>query len=242
MMPDGSWIKVENLKEILSYFQPKIYHPDDPRYQKLWRELRKRCVEGIWVEQFGQYRYVPGRLGFFGVFTRFEDWDENKNRIIRQPRVRDLEWHRSYYRLEMDGFSGWSDDDNYTSDDIIFEVSKKDNHFNLSENRKLALFKSDGSFKEYIPARENIFMLHDKPKGVPLYYNHAKNAVELGSRGGGKSYFAALGEILPDLCFDAQRYYDPGQKITTKAVIEVTEGGGGKAVELLEKAETVKMK
>lgn len=184
---DNKLIKIEGLASLLEYFRPKIYHPDDPRYQKMWQLLRQRCIEGIWVEQFGKWRYMPGRLGFFGVFGRFEDWNEiDKTRVIRTPKVRDLEWHRAYYRLEMDGFSGWEDDDYFTSDEIIFEA-KKDVRLNIPEKRYLQLFKPNGDFKEYIPRRENIFKLHEEPKGRPLYYNQAKNYTELGSRGGGKA-------------------------------------------------------
>lgn len=234
---DDELIKIEDLKRLLSYFTPEIYHPDDPRYQIQWRELRKRCIEGIWVEQFGKWRYMPGRLGFFGIFGRFEDWTEDKTRIIKTPKVRDLEWHRAYYRLEMDGFSGWENDDKYTSDEIIFEA-KKGNKINISERRYLSLFKDNGSFKEYIPRRENIFMLHDKVKGKPLYFNEAMNTMEFGCRGGGKSYSIALMDILPDLCFDGAKYYNIGQQNDdSRAVIEVTSGGGGKSTELLEKVE-----
>lgn len=184
---DDSLIKIEGLASLLEYFRPKVYHPDDPRYQQMWQLLRQRCIEGIWVEQFGKWRYMPGRLGFFGVFGRFEDWNEiNKTRVIRTPKVRDLEWHRAYHRLEMDGFSGFSDDDYYTSDEVIFEAKNNEKLY-IPEKRYLDLFRSDGRFKEFIPRRENLLRLHDKPVGKPLYYNQAKNHIELGSRGGGKA-------------------------------------------------------
>ena len=108
MMPDGSWIKIENLKDILNEFRPELYHPDDPRYRPLWQGLRKKCIEGIWVEQFGGWRYVPGNIGFYGVFFRFTDWDEEtKIRQISTPKIRDIEWHRAYYDKEAQGFSGF---------------------------------------------------------------------------------------------------------------------------------------
>lgn len=186
MMPDGSWIRIENLKDILDNFRPVIYHPDDPRYITLWRELKARCTNGIWVPQFNGYRFVPGRLGFFGVFGRFYAWSDKKERIITTPSVRDLEWHRAYYRTEADGFSGFSDDNDYTSDEAIFTASPKHRN-NLEEKRWLGLFKDNGKFKEYLKPRENLFRIHeDGDKGYPLYHNESKNLTELGSRGSGK--------------------------------------------------------
>lgn len=235
MIFDDTLVKIENLDYILSLFTPVAFHPDDPRYKQHWRDLRKRCIEGLWVEQFGRYRFTPGRLGFFGVFGRFEDWSEDKTRIWSRPKVRDLEWHRAYYRMEMDGFSGWSEDDTITSDFAIFDITKHSKMY-LSENRYLNLFKKNGGYKEFVAPRENIFSLHDEPKGLPLYYNEASNMIELGSRGGGKSFSVALMQILPDICFDGKKYYSPGENIArTIAVIEATSGGGGKSTELLEK-------
>lgn len=181
-MPDGSWIQIEDLKGILDQFRPEILHPEDPKYVPLWRTLKAKCTNGIWYPQFNGLRFVPGRLGFFGVFGRFYDWSPRKERIVITPKVRDLEWHRAYYRTEMDGFSGFYNDDKYTSDSIIFEASKTDRK-NIPEERWLQLFNSNGQFKEYIPPRENLFMIHEDigvDRGHPLYYNDAKNHCELG--------------------------------------------------------------
>ena len=197
MMPDGSWIRIENLKDILDHFRPEILHPDNPNYKGMWRDLKAKCTNGIWVPQFNGIRFAPGRLGFFGVFGKFEDWTEQGERLIITPKVRDLEWHRAYYTAQMDGFSGFSNDNKYTSDTAIFTASKNTRK-NLSENRWLHLFTPTGQFKEYIPSNDNLFMLHDLPHevdseqeilnilGYPLYYNEGKNHAEFGARGGGK--------------------------------------------------------
>lgn len=185
---DDELIKIENLKGILQNFVPETYHPDDPRWLPYWRDLKKKMIEGIWVEQFGKLRYVSGRLGFYGVFFRFTDWDEDKTRINNAiPKIRDIEFHRANYRLESSGFSGWENDSKYTSDQHIFEL-KKNFVAKIGKKRESLLYTSDGKFKEFIPARENIFMLHNREGlGPPLYYNNALNHIELGSRGGGKS-------------------------------------------------------
>lgn len=236
MMPDGSWIKIEKIEELLSNFKPKLFHPDDPRYRTHWQQLRKKMIEGIWVEQFGMYRYMPGRLGFMGVFGRFEDWTEEGNRVIITPLVRDIEWHQAYYRLECDKFSGWSEDDEYTSDILALNI---DAFPNISPKRLAALYNTKGDLKKYISPRENIFKLHDRPKGLPLHYNEAVNQALIGARGGGKSYFVAIAEIAFDIIFSNNKRYVPGAVSDSKAKIEVTSGGGGKSSELLDKAKFV---
>lgn len=235
-MPDGSWIRIENLKEILKIFEIQQYHPKDLRYKRFWREMRERIINGVWVPQFGRIRYVPGRLGFYGKHFLFEDWDDDqkKNRIVTFPLIRDLEWHRAYYLMECDGFSGFSNDKRYTSDKLMLKYTKG---MRVSENRQKQWYKPDGTFKEFISPRENLFMLHDQENlGVPLYYNEAQNHMEFGSRGGGKSYWAAGGEVLYDLCFDNLKYYKPGDyNKTSKAVVEITAGQGGKSAEMIDK-------
>ena len=236
---DDELIKIENLKGILAHFKPMLYHPDDPRWTSSNRVLKKKMIEGIWVEQFGKFRYVTGRIGFFGVFFRFTDWNKDtKERVYNvQPNVRDLEWHRANYRLEASGFSGWDNDPNYTSDNHIFDI-KKNFVAKISPLREKHLYKADGTFKEYIPPRENIFMLHDSNElGLPLYYNNAKNQTEIGARGGGKSYWTAGGELLFDLIFDNLKRYEIGKKYTSKAELEVTSAQGGDAYELLKKVQ-----
>lgn len=235
MMPDGSWIRIENLSELLLNFKPEIHHPDDPRYRPFWQSLRKKFIEGIWVEQFGKWRYMSGRLGFYGNMFKFVEWDELEGtRIIGRPDIRDLEWHRAYYRAEMDGFSGWENDDEYTSDRIIFDI---DSGIRIHPKRLAALHNSKGDLKIFKEPRVNLFELHDRPKGKPLYYNEASNHLEFGARGSGKSYFEAGAEILFDLVFHSRKYYDPGDKSSSIAELEVTSAGGGKATELLEKVQ-----
>ena len=193
---------------------------------------------GVWVEQFNRWRYVPGRLGFYGTFGRFEDWAEDEHgakiRITATPKIRDLEWHRTYYTLETDGFSGWSNDPMYTSDRELLNPFLKKTR--LSDARRAYLCLPDGRFKEYIPARENLIMLHEEPKGYPLYHNEAQNHIELGTRGGGKSYYKALGEALYDLVFDNMKYYIPGKPFTkSTAILEITAGNESKSAELIDK-------
>lgn len=178
------WIRIEDLSRF-TIKELKQYHPDDPRHTEYWRGLKLRCIEGVWGEDFGKLRYMPGRLFFYGHFCSILDVDEEeKIRRIIKPDIRDLEWERSYMYLEADGFSGWSNDELYTSEHSIKKIRKNYDPLKVTSNPRY--FKSNGDFKEFIPPKENIRMLHDVHKGRPLYYNNCSNLMELGSRGGGK--------------------------------------------------------
>lgn len=189
----------------------------------------------MWFEDFGKWRYGRGNLGFYHWYCRIPDVDE-ENKVhgkMIKPLIRDLEWHRSYYIAEAMGFSGFSDDDKYTSDLHIFNVDK--NKFPISDARYLRYFKLDGTFKEFIPARENLFRLHDAPVGRPLYYNDAKNYLEMGSRGGGKSVYTILGEIKYAICTDGAKVYSEDTRLNpNKILINVGAGVKSKSAKTLE--------
>lgn len=238
-MRDGSWIKIETgtLSSILTLGKPELIDPRDKfRYREHWRDLRAKMINGVWVEQFGRQRFVPGRILFFGNLCYFEEWDEEtKSRVEGKPRVRDLEWHRFYYRLLMDGFSGFSNS-KFTSYEKL-----KDKNFSLNrcpQYVKNAILTPSGSFKDYLDPMDAVFGLHDEDLGYPLYHNEAKNISELGTRGGGKTYSKILGGFLYDLCFDGQKHYEPGKGVrNTRAVLEITAGQEAKSMEALTKLE-----
>ena len=185
------YIRIENLSQFL-IDEIKQFHPDDPRYISYWKEIKRNCIEGVWGVEFGQYRYMPGKLYFYGNFGTILDVNEEQNtRTSIKPLIRDIEWERVYMLLEAEGFSGWSEDDVYTSDIWVLELQKTGipstaqyNKWHANKkNRYMKLINSEGKLKEYKKAKENIRQLHDKPMGVPLYWNGTKNISELGARG-----------------------------------------------------------
>ena len=178
-----NWIKTEDLSRFTDQFKPQLIHPDDPRWLKFWREMKRRCIEGTWFEDFGGWRYGRGNLGFYHHYCRIPDVDKvNKThgKLIK-PLIRDLEWHYSYNVGVARGFSGFSEDDKYTSDFRVFNINKT----KFPEDNELCLYKSDGTFKEFIEPLENIAKRHDNPVGIPLYNNDAKNVTILGCHGKG---------------------------------------------------------
>jgi hypothetical protein len=210
-----NWHKIDDinafdLKEI------KKFHPDDPRYIDYWRNEKKRCIEGIWRKQFGKWMHMPGCLYFYGKFGIIIDTDKftKKTKKIR-PYIHDLEWEQAFYYWEARGFSGWADDDVYTSSDLWFELNKlgipsAKEMEDLDPSYKAAILKlvnKDGELKKYKDPRENLRSLKDKPLGRPLFENNSRNTITLGSRGGGKSYFEAIAKHLYNLCFDGRTEY-----------------------------------
>jgi len=225
---DVEWIKIERLSEILDQFTAPKYHPQDPRYREAWNEMRKKCIEGIWFPQFGGYRHVPGRLGFYAKYCTIVD-TVNKVRHDISPDIRDLEWHFAYYIMEAMGFSGFEDDDEYTCNYDIYRFN------DLRLNDKLPLINKNGDLKKFITPREYLFKVHDKPLGRPLYHNANKNHVILGSRGGGKSFSIACMVIIYELVFHGARYADAP---IGKAEVEVGSGISSKSSEFLDKVES----
>lgn len=219
-------IKIEDLSRFLNQFQAKVIHPDDPRWISFWRDMTKKCIEGVWFEDFGKWRYGRGNLGFYHHYTRIPDLDivhKTHGKMIK-PLIRDLEWHRSYYICEAMGFSGFSEDEKYTSHKGIFDVKKS--KARLSDPEYLSFFKPNGEFKEYIDPRTNLFRLHDEPVGIPLYQNAAKNHIELGSRGGGKSLYYALAEVQYMLTFKGLKHYNENTNIVSSPNVKINVGSG----------------
>lgn len=220
-------IQIENIKTWLVDV-PQL-HPDSDKYLRLWSKYTKFCIEGLWGFDMGGWRYMPGTLFFYGNFFTFLDVDEEQNiRRKGKPTIRDIDWMLHYAYLEAQGFSGWSEDDVYTSDRAMLDVDV----FNQLKNSKkpeqmkrfAAMHNKNGQLKQYLSARDNIKKLHEKPMGKPLYWNHAKNLMIFGSRGGGKS-FTFAGITAHHLTFDGLKYFNENDFINPPT-IEVCVGSG----------------
>ena len=215
----SSWINIENRNNWLIEI-PRL-HPDSTKYLEFWRDAKRKCIEGYWGMDFGKYRYMPGFLFFYINFCRILDVNEaTKTRTSIKPLLRDLEWEISYMMLEARGFSGWIDDNEFTSCYLVKEYYKtkdekilkrlktiKDRQGNLIYDNCFVDNNIEKDLKKYKDIRDNIRELKDKPLGAPLYLNNTKNVMIFGSRGSGKSYFVGLGINLHEVCFDGAKYY-----------------------------------
>lgn len=245
----NNWIRIENRNTWL--IDIPILHPDSISYIEYWKEAKKACIEGMWRKDFDGYRYMPGNLVFYINFCRILDVNiETKTRRNIKPLLRDLEWEFAYMMLEARGFSGWVEDNEFTSNYLVAEYEKTKND-KLLKRLKTQKIKDDFIYsncfidndvnkdlKRFIPVRENIRKLHDKPKGAPLYRNNAKNVFILGSRGSGKSYYFGLGEVLHEIVFDGAKYYTE-ESIQSPAEVHCNVGSAesNKSSELCEKIE-----
>lgn len=174
------FIRIENRQNWLIKEIPN-YHPDDPRHTLLWREYKKKCIEGLWGKDFDGYRFMPGNLFFYVNFCIILHAEKKKKARFRiKPDLRDLEWERAYACLESFGFSGFSDDEyvscnHFLNPKILKTLTPKD----LAELPK-ECFKGDGTLKEYQNPRDYLRRLHSQPLGKPLYHNNASNTIEMG--------------------------------------------------------------
>ena len=173
------FIKIESRSRWLLKDIPN-YHPDDPRHTQLWREYKKKCIEGVWEKDFEGYRFMPGNLWFYINFGIILDADKKKkSRYKIKPLLRDLEWERAYMCLEAFGFSGFSGDEYITCNHSVRDYLKT-NDSSYLESLSKEEYKGDGTLKEYKHPREYLRGLHSQPLGKPLYHNNAKNTMELG--------------------------------------------------------------
>ena len=176
-------IRIENLKSFLVDI-PRI-HPDNPKYLTLWKQYNKWCIEGFWAFDNGGWRFMPPTLFFYGNFFKIEI-EQEKIRKFTKPFVRDLDWHIHYSYLECQGFSGFKNDDKYSSDRALnsptlykkLEKSGKP----VERQRFNDMHSSDGTRKKYVRPRDLIRRLHDGDLGYPLYWNPAQNLILFGSR------------------------------------------------------------
>lgn len=176
------YVRIENLKQYLIEVE-QINPADLGRYVPYWRDLKQNIVEGVWGAESSGYRYMPGDLFFYGNFGTIQRTNAAKITEPIRPLVTDREWELSYGLLVASGFSGWSGDEQFTSDKLIHDYIKfgiPDKVHDEMKIRHLMLFNSRGELKEYIDPLAYLKQTHKYKKGKPLYYNEACNFSILG--------------------------------------------------------------
>ncbi len=205
------------------------YHPDSAKYLSWWRTQKKRIFEGCWIpdtkeiniDLFNEldyndlvnnkninhsWRWIPPGLYFYINFGTILHKPEDAPRTAPKqkitPYLSDFELAFAYNWIEARGFSGFEDDDEYScNEDLILIMDKPDLKLHIS------CYNKNGEPKKYIPTREYLRRLSNKPLGRHLYYNQAKNLMLLGSRGGGKSWLSAIYVLLHEIITDGSKYY-----------------------------------
>ena len=148
----------------------------------------------------GSYRFMPPKLYWYvnygTIRHRPDHLPRTAPKIKIRPYLRDLEWAYFYNEIEARGFSGFELDKEYSCNNYLKDSDEytdaeltemcKDQDGNVIQLKYSNYFKEDGTRKTYISVREYIRQLFNKPLGIPIYENEAKNLMLLGSRGGGK--------------------------------------------------------
>jgi len=170
-------------------------NPLSSQYEKFWiHNIKRKQIEGMWVEHNSEWKWIPGSIFQYVNLWHIEmkkTGSTSKGKVIGKPRLRDLEWIKGYVHTVARGFSGFQDDENYScnriliSEDRDFIVELKPEKFQKS------LYKPNGEYKEYVPALEYLYKYYGKNLGKPLFYNEAKNVVDIEARNMGKSFISS---------------------------------------------------
>lgn len=230
-----------------------IYHPDSMKYTSYWRIQRKRIFEGCWIPDtkdinidlnneidyeklidkgIKNWRWIPPGLYFYINFGTILHKPENAPRTAPKQKMRpylsDLELAFFYNWAEARGFSGFEDDEEFSCNRDIIDTEIEVLH--------PSCYNSKGELKKYIPAREYLRRLSDKPLGKHLYWNEAKNLMLLSARGLGKSFIAAVGVSLHEILTDGSKYYTEEARLNPpKNEIFVGSGMASKSSDMLSK-------
>lgn len=224
---EKNFVVIENRQTWLEDIRSDLV-PNTPKWIDYWRQQRKQCIEGVWRKDFGKWRYMPGPLYFYIHYCTLVNFDkvQRVNRKMR-PSLRDIEWERGYILSCCKGFSGFKGDNEFTchTDMKLYEEG------NLEEGRiHFSCYKEDGSLKKYVDPYEYIRKLFSKDMGTPYYFNDAKNNLELGSRGGGKSYWLALAIFKYNLIFDGKKYYSRERTISENFIASSSSSRSGETI------------
>jgi len=175
------------------------FHPELEYYERIsfWGDQKRRCIEGYWQ----QGKWMPGPLYYYINFHNilFED-DSSVAQAIGLPWLRDIDWEFFLYYEECRGFSGFSEDNEFTCD----RKYGPEKEISIKLGR---ITESEASSKTYINARDYLRKNHGKSLGKPLYKNSAKHMISIQSRGGGKSY-GSSGLGAHNFLFDGATDYD----------------------------------
>lgn len=162
------------------------YHPLSVDYKNFWREQRRKCIEGAWASGM----YIPPALYYY---VNFHTIRLNKKgsalKTFDRPWLRDVEYRFFNYYTEARGFSGFADDDEYSSNIILLDEDIADDILMLYHPNTMS--SSTGQRKTYIPARKALFQTYEQPLGRALFENPLQNFMLLGSRESGKSYMVS---------------------------------------------------
>ena len=236
--------KIKDRDRFYQRDHPKL-EPDTFLWERYWGPFEKKCIEGTWVEdKGGTWVFMSPKLFFFINYNEIVDPD--KSRI--KPWLRDIEWIYSIYWLCCEGFSGFENDDKYTSHYLVRDY----NLGKLDEFQKKLIppscYNKLGEFKEYVEPWHFLtrtYLLDDPrgPLGRPLYSPSAEqknkpktgltdmlakhNYLVLGARGTAKTQFFFQGVVFHEYTFSGVKFMEDIEQTARPSILGLV-GGKGK--------------
>jgi hypothetical protein len=186
-------------------------HPESSEYNSKYYEIIKNCIEGYWHSG----RFMPPQLYFYYNIGMIQTMvgKRGKVKLLSNPLLRDVDWILFYAIYAARGFSGFSNDENYSCNrDLV------DKDLELSDLPP-SVFRSDGTLKEYIDPIKYLCKNHGENLGLPLYENLAKNICILTARRTGKSA-ASIGFAYHEWVFNGLKSMSQlHEKYSTRVII-----------------------
>ena len=195
-----------------------ILNPLSIKYKAWWKEHKRKCVNGEWVNHGKDWKWVPGSLFFY-----VNDWhiqlnkkgSKSKTKSKGKPMLRDLEWIKHFVYNVARGFSGFENDDEYSCHDVLklaIEDPTTDldvfiEEYEMAEVIKEAVYTSKGTPKKYMDPYKYLTRYFKESMGRALFQNYAQDVVDIESRGTGKSYNMS-GLAAHNFLMDGAQDYD----------------------------------
>lgn len=196
------------------------YNKENPISVQYARDQWKKIVEGHWVFDYkegkkedGTWVFMMPKLYFFINFGTVSIEDDTGRRFESYPNLWDNHWILLSYILCVDGFSGFSDDPEYTCNKDVQKVELGKNLLpsELDKLSKQSVYKPDGTFKKYVEAWEyltNTYLVENPrpfPLGKPLYWNGSSNGMVLASRKALKTFVIAGADMVHEFTTNGVR-------------------------------------
>lgn len=156
------------------------FNPISQHYERMayWKGIKRKCIEGEWLSG----KWMPGTLyTFTNVWHIKMSSKKSLGKVLGRPYIRDLEWEKHLNFCEARGFSGFSEDSEWTC--LRFDQAVRD--FGSEELLKIGIpeaFTDKGERKKFMAAREYLRKIQPRNLGKPQFKNSAMNVIDLESR------------------------------------------------------------
>lgn len=192
-------------------------HPASNDYVSFWRDLKRKCIEGIWVSG----HYMPANLAFYVNAAHIQLNKGTSNlKTFARPFLMDLEWKVFAYYMACKGFSGFERSDDTSSNYALLDPTLTDEDLFHDHPNTLKL---DLTRKTFVHPYDAILDVYPTNMGLPLYENQMYNGLIAGSRDSGKSYMVGLGMGLKEWLFDGALVYNE-ETILNPSRVDITIG------------------